>query len=252
MISWSAQWRCLACEVCAPTPGSLGLRDPRLGGAPPLPRNPQPTPPAEQKQQGPCLCEGVAGGRPATPSHKLGLCPPLGFQRAFFGWRCLVGRPAEGSKVGVWGFWGRKKAGLKESPSHSPSGGTKDPGKRGPLTGIGGEGGGQRITQYRRGVRLKCLIRRGNEKKKNKKRQMKKIEKMLRIRGSLLWPTSARKPSPHQTICCLLFPGNDQPSPTFRPHELRVRAFLPASCSRQDSAIRVSSMTVRRSVGVKG
>ena len=33
-----------------------------------------------QKQKSPCLCGGVAGRRPATPSHKHRLCPPLGFQ----------------------------------------------------------------------------------------------------------------------------------------------------------------------------
>ena len=33
-------------------------------------------PPPEQKQYSPCLCESVAGRRPATPSHKHGLCPP--------------------------------------------------------------------------------------------------------------------------------------------------------------------------------
>ena len=40
-------------------------------------------PPPEQKQYSPCLCESVAGRRPATPSHKHGLCPPLGSQLAF-------------------------------------------------------------------------------------------------------------------------------------------------------------------------
>ena len=40
-------------------------------------------PPPEQKQYSPCLCESVAGRRPATPSHKNGLCPPLGSQLAF-------------------------------------------------------------------------------------------------------------------------------------------------------------------------
>ena len=34
--------------------------------------------PAEPKQYCPCLCKGVAGRRPATTSHKHGLCPPLG------------------------------------------------------------------------------------------------------------------------------------------------------------------------------
>ena len=34
-------------------------------------------------QYSPCLCEGVAGRRPATPAHKHGLCPPFGFQQAF-------------------------------------------------------------------------------------------------------------------------------------------------------------------------
>ena len=28
-------------------------------------------------QYSPCFCEGVAGRRPATPSHKHGLCPPF-------------------------------------------------------------------------------------------------------------------------------------------------------------------------------
>ena len=40
-------------------------------------------PPPEQKQHSPCLCESVAGQRPATPSHKHGLCPPLGSPLAF-------------------------------------------------------------------------------------------------------------------------------------------------------------------------
>ena len=40
-------------------------------------------PPPEQKQHIPCLCESVAGRRPVTPSHKHGLCPPLGSQLAF-------------------------------------------------------------------------------------------------------------------------------------------------------------------------
>ena len=42
-----------------------------------------------QKQHSPCLCAGVTGRRPATPSHKRGLCPPLGSQ------------PAEGPNVGL-------------------------------------------------------------------------------------------------------------------------------------------------------
>ena len=33
-----------------------------------------------KKQYCPCLCESVAGRRPATPSHNHGLCPPFGFQ----------------------------------------------------------------------------------------------------------------------------------------------------------------------------
>ena len=28
-------------------------------------------------QYSPCFCEGVAGRRPTTPSHKHGLCPPF-------------------------------------------------------------------------------------------------------------------------------------------------------------------------------
>ena len=57
--------RYLAYEVCSPPPppaGSLGLRDH--------------TPPPPQYR--PCLGEGVAGLRPAMPSHKHGLCPPAG------------------------------------------------------------------------------------------------------------------------------------------------------------------------------
>ena len=54
------------------------------------------------------FCEGIAGRRPATPSHKHGLCPPLGSQLAFL--LNIAGRrpamfsrkPAEGPKVGVW------------------------------------------------------------------------------------------------------------------------------------------------------
>ena len=34
-------------------------------------------------QYSPCLCESVAGRRPATPSRKHGLCPLFGFQQAF-------------------------------------------------------------------------------------------------------------------------------------------------------------------------
>ena len=44
-------------------------------------------------QYSPCLCEGVAGRRPATPSHKHGLCPPFGFQQAFM-WSIAGRRPA--------------------------------------------------------------------------------------------------------------------------------------------------------------
>ena len=36
-----------------------------------------------QCQKSPCLCEGVARRMWETPSHKHGVCPPLGFQRAF-------------------------------------------------------------------------------------------------------------------------------------------------------------------------
>ena len=43
-------------------------------------------------QYSPCLCEGVAGRRPATPSHKHGLCPPFGFQQAFM-WSIAGLRP---------------------------------------------------------------------------------------------------------------------------------------------------------------
>ena len=44
-------------------------------------------------QYSPCLCEGVAGRRPATPSHKHGLCPLFGFQQAFM-WNIAGRRPA--------------------------------------------------------------------------------------------------------------------------------------------------------------
>ena len=44
-------------------------------------------------QYSPCLCEGVAGRRPATPSHKHGLCPPFGFQHTFM-WSIAGRRPA--------------------------------------------------------------------------------------------------------------------------------------------------------------
>ena len=67
--------------------------------------------------------------------------------------------------------------------------------------------------------------------------------RFLRIRGSLLTFALASK----RTSSDHLFLGPERPSPTVRP-----RAFLPASCNRQDSAIQVSNMTVRRSVGVKG
>ena len=54
--------------------------------------------------------EGVAGRRPATPSHKHGLCPPLGSQLAFFlniaGRRlAMFSKKARwGSKSGCLGF----------------------------------------------------------------------------------------------------------------------------------------------------
>ena len=49
-----------------------------------------------------CLCESVAARRPSTPSHKHGLCPPLGSQLAFLlNRQCSAERPAEGPKVGV-------------------------------------------------------------------------------------------------------------------------------------------------------
>ena len=44
-------------------------------------------------QHSPCLCEGVAGRRPATPSHKHGLCPPFEVQQAFM-WSIAGRRPA--------------------------------------------------------------------------------------------------------------------------------------------------------------
>ena len=60
---------------------------------------------SEQKQHSPCLCESVAGRRPATPSHKHGLCPPLGVSTGLSveheGQQCSVERPAEGPKLGV-------------------------------------------------------------------------------------------------------------------------------------------------------
>ena len=67
------------------------------------------TPPAEHKQYSPCLWEGVAGRRPATPSHRHGLCPPFGFQPAFhpniasrrlamFGWK--AGWKSKGGGLG--------------------------------------------------------------------------------------------------------------------------------------------------------
>ena len=61
---------------------------------------------SEKKKKGdsqysPCLCEGVAGRRPATPSHKhCLLCPPFGFQQAFM-WSIAGRRPLG---FGVWGL----------------------------------------------------------------------------------------------------------------------------------------------------
>ena len=74
----------------------------------------------------------------------------------------------------------------------------------------------------------------------------------LRIRGSLLTFALASKRTASSDHLPPVSRQDDQPSPAFRPHEFGVRAFLPASCTRQDSAIRVGSVTVRRSVGVKG
>ena len=56
--------------------------------------------PPKPKQYCPCLCEGVAGPRPATPSHKHGFCPPLGSPKAC---QCSAEhcRPKAGPKVGV-------------------------------------------------------------------------------------------------------------------------------------------------------
>ena len=48
---------------------------------------------ARPSEYSPCFCEGVAGRRPATPSHKHGLCPPFGFQRAFM-WSIAGRTPA--------------------------------------------------------------------------------------------------------------------------------------------------------------
>ena len=58
----------------------------------------------KQKQKSPCVREGVAGGRRATPSQEHGLCPPL----------VSAERPAAGPKVGsgVQVFWVFRCSGL--------------------------------------------------------------------------------------------------------------------------------------------
>ena len=51
-----------------------------------------------------CVKASRAEGRPATPSHKHGLCPPLGSQPAFLlniAGQCSAERPAETPKVGA-------------------------------------------------------------------------------------------------------------------------------------------------------
>ncbi len=50
-------------------------------------------PNGRDSQYSPCLCECVAGRRPATHSHKHGLCPLFGFQQAFM-WSIAGRRPA--------------------------------------------------------------------------------------------------------------------------------------------------------------
>ena len=80
--------------------------------------------------------------------------------------------------------------------------------------------------------------------------------RFLRIRGSLLTFALASKRTKANASSDHL-PPVSRARTTNRarlsgPTSSGARAFLPASCNRQDSAIRVSSMTVRRSVGVKG
>ena len=66
-----------------------------------------------------CVCEGVAGRRPATFSQKHGLCPPFGFrqvEKRGLGSRFRVQGCSLGFRVWVWGFkvkgkgvWGLKR-----------------------------------------------------------------------------------------------------------------------------------------------
>ena len=80
--------------------------------------------------------------------------------------------------------------------------------------------------------------------------------RFLRIRGSLLTFDLANKRTNANASSDHLPPVSrarttNRALPT-GPTSSGVRAFLPASCNRQDSAIRVSSMRVWRSVGVEG
>ena len=71
-----------AYEVC-PSLSLFSIHEsegPGLGGEGGA-RHPPPFP-GGQKQFCPCLCEGVAGFRPATPSHEHGSCPLWGFKPA--------------------------------------------------------------------------------------------------------------------------------------------------------------------------
>ena len=74
VLAWTVWPNRLVSILTSPSPQEVpGSEGPSTEGA----RSPAP----RQCHDCPCLCESVA--RRATPPHQQGLCPPLGFQRAF-------------------------------------------------------------------------------------------------------------------------------------------------------------------------
>ena len=74
VLAWTVWPNRLVSILTSPSPqGIPGSEGPSTEGA----RSPAP----RQCHDCPCLCESVV--RRATPPHQQGLCPPLGFQRAF-------------------------------------------------------------------------------------------------------------------------------------------------------------------------
>ena len=106
--------------------------------SPPPPLRTRSPPPPSKNKKSPCLCEGVAGQGPETPSHEHGSCPPLGFQPAFqpniagrrpamFGWKAKKKKKVQrkiGAKIDLFSGRGGGSSDLKvaftnASPLHS-------------------------------------------------------------------------------------------------------------------------------------